>query len=281
MKNYYILDGKLLKERYITLAGLKRGFLYGDGVFETLHPENYHVFRWDDHWERLMKGLEVCGLEIKENSGRLKDRIETALKRYRLADAYVRVSVFRRATDSFDPGTERRTNVLVAMKKHHPYPEKFYRRGIRCAVSEKYCRNEKSPLVYIKSLNYLENLLARLDAGRNGCEESILLNTRGFLASASVSNLFFVKGKTIFTPSIDCGILSGITRKAVLEICKKQDIKVREGMFPPEKLRSADEVFLTNTLMGVMPVREVKGLFKTRKFLFVGMLRKELKKLTG
>jgi len=225
----------------------------------------------------MIKGLAVCGLEIKDKSGGLRDRIEFALKENKITDAYVRISVFRRATDSFDPRSEKRTTVLVLIKRHHSHPEILYKRGITCAISKKYCRNEKSPLVYIKSMNYLENLLARLEAKKQGCDEAILLNTQGFLASASVSNLFFVKGKTVFTPSVECGILSGITRKAVLEICAGYGINVKEGRFRPEDLETADEVFLTNTLMGVMPVREVKGFFKGRHFPCAGFLRNTLK----
>lgn len=280
MKNYYILDGRQAKETEITLTKLKRGFLYGDGVFETLHAVNYCFFRWDDHRERLMKGLEVCGLEMKENSERLRDGIEAILKKHRINDAYIRLSVFRRAPDSFDPKRERSSIVLVLMRKNHPYPKKFYKTGIGCAISKKCCRNEKSPLVYIKSLNYLENILARIEARNQGCEESILLNTQGFLTSASVANIFFVKGEKIFTPEIECGILAGITRKVVFEICKGQGIQIEQGRFLPEDLRTADEVFLTGTLMGVMPVREVKGIFRGRGFQFAKLLGIELGKVS-
>lgn len=279
-KNYYILDGKPAAEKEISLTKLKRGFLYGDGVFETLRAENYRLFRWDDHRERLLKGLDVCHLEIKGGSGRLKNRIEAALKKHKLADAYVRVSVWRRETDSFDPGDERRSNVLVLMKKHHPYPERFYKKGIGCVISKKHFKNEKSPLTHVKSFNYLENLLARIEAKKQGLEETILLNTQGFLASATVSNLFFAKGKTIFTPCVECGILPGITRKVVFEICGRHGIKIKEGRFLPEDLKGFDEVFLTNTLMGVMPVREVKGIFEGKQFPCSSFLRNELKNST-
>lgn len=281
LKNYYILNGKPAGEKAISLANLKRGFLYGDGVFETLHAEDYRLFRWGDHWERLMKGLEICGLEIEDKSERLRNRIELSLKKHRIADAYVRVSVFRKEPDSFDPGGERSSNVLVLMRKYHSCPEEFYRKGIRCVISRQYFRNEKSPLVYIKSLNYLENLLARIEARKQGCEESILLNTGGFLTSASVSNLFFAKGKTIFTPCVKCGILPGITRKIILEICARQGIKIKEGKFLPEDLKTADEVFLTNTLMGIMPVREVKGFFRGRRFIYSSMLRTQFEKISA
>jgi aminodeoxychorismate lyase len=280
MKRYYIFNGRQTAEKGISLSKLKRGFLYGDGIFETLHAVNYSLFRWDDHWERMQKGIGVCNLRVAGEGTVLKDMIENVLKKHRLVDAYVRVSVFRRETDSFDPKDERRSNVLIQMKKYHPYPEIFYKRGITCIVSRKYFRNEMSPLSNVKSFNYLENILARIEAKQQGYQDAIFLNTKGFLTSATVSNLFFVKKKRVFTPSIDCGVLPGITRKVVFEICKEQGIKIIEGMFLPEELKEADEVFLTNTLMGVMPVREVKGIFKSKHFPLTVFFRNELNKIS-
>lgn len=276
-KTYYYLNGRRMSEKEISFSVLKRGFLYGDGVFETLKAENYRIFRWDDHWERLQKGADVCGLEIEEESGKLKNRIETALKKNSLNEAYIRINVWRKETESFDPGDERRSKVLVLMKKHKSYPEKFFTEGIRCIISKTYFKNDKSPLTCIKSLNYLENILARSEAKKQGYNDNILLNTEGYLASASVSNLFFVKGKKIFTPSLSCGILPGITRKAVFDICGRYGIKTEEGKFRPGDLKKADEVFLTNTLMGVMPVREVKNIFTGKQFSCAVFLREELK----
>jgi len=276
-KKRYFLNGKTVGENDVFLSKIKRGFFYGDGVFETLKAENFRIFRWDDHWERLRKSADVCGLEIGGESGKLRCRIETALKKDGFGRAYIRISAWRRTTESFDPGDERRAEVLVLVKKHKPYPERFFTEGIRCIISKIYFRNEKSPLSRIKSLNYLENILARVEAKKYGHDDNILLNTAGYLASASVSNLFFVKGKKIFTPSLSCGILPGVTRKAVLEICGRYGIETEEGKFCPGDLKTADEIFLTNTLMGVMPVREVKNIFKGREFPCAGFLRKELK----
>jgi len=280
MKNYYYLNGRQVPEKEISFGALKRGFLYGDGVFETLKAEDYRIFRWDDHWERLQKGASVCNIEITEESGKLKSKIEAALKRHNLENAYVRINVMRKKTESFDPGDERRSDFLVLIKKHRPYPEKFYKEGIRCIISETYFKNEKSPLTRIKSFNYLENILARIEAKKQGYDDSILLNTAGYLASAPVSNLFLVKGRKIFTPSVDCGILPGITRKTVLEICVRHGIRAEEGKFVPGDLKRADEVFLTNTLMGVMPVREIKSIFKGTKFFYANFFGEELKNIS-
>ncbi|MBN1444845.1 MAG: aminotransferase class IV family protein [Candidatus Omnitrophica bacterium] len=276
-KNFYILNGREVSEKEIFLSILKRGFLHGDGVFETLKAENFRILRWGGHWERLRKGAGVCGIEIGEESVKLRKRIVTALKKNGLDRAYIRINAWRKATESFDPGDEQRAEILVLMKKYKPYPEKFYRDGIRCIISKTYFKNDKSPLTRIKSLNYLENILARTEAKKQGYDDSILLNTERYLASASVSNLFFVKGKKIFTPSVSCGILPGITRKDVLEICGRHGIKTEEGKFFQGDLKKADEVFLTNSLMGVMPVRAIKNIFTGKQFSCAVFLREELK----
>ncbi len=277
VKNYYCLNGRRISGEVISFGKLKRGFLYGDGVFETLRAEDYRIFRWDDHWKRLQKGADICGFEIAEEGENLRRKIETVLRKNGLDRAYIRISVWRKETESFDPGDESRSNVLALVKKHRAYPARFYREGIRCIVSKTYFKNEKSPLSCVKTFNYLESILARGEARKQGYDDNILLNTEGHLASATVSNLFFVKGKKIFTPSLDCGILPGITRKTVLEICARHGVNSEEGKFLPEDLESADEVFLTNTLMSIMPVREIRGVFRGKEFRLAGFLMKELK----
>ena len=278
-KNYYILDGKEVEEKEITLSHLKRGFFYGDGVFETLRAKGSRIFMWDEHIKRLKKGAGVCGMIFRsEDMKKIRRDIERHLKKEGIGDAYIRVNLWRAHPDSFDPAGEKKAHLLVVIRKYHPYPERFYKEGIRCIVSKNFFKNERSPLVYIKSLNYLENILARMEAKKNRFDDAILLNTAGYLASATVSNIFFVKDSIVCTPSIDCGVLPGTIRGLVLEMCKKNRIKLKEGKFTLKDLKGAEELFLTNTLMGVLPVREIKGIFKGRKFTFSIFFREEIEK---
>jgi branched-chain amino acid aminotransferase len=266
MKKIYLFDGRKITEKNIDIGKIQRGFLYGDGIFETLRAENYKIFRWENHWERMKKGAETISLHIKKTGKKLKEDTEKALKTAGIKNAYVRVNLYRAEPRSFDPAEEKKSHVLVMAKKYRSYPETFYKKGVKCIVSRNHFKNEFSPITYIKSLNYLENILSRLEAGQNGCDETILLNTSGYIAESSVSNIFMVKKRMIYTPSVDCGILQGITRKIIFEICEKQGIKYRQGKFTVEDLKTAEEIFLTNTIMGIMPVREIKGLFRTGKF---------------
>lgn len=276
----YSFNGKVLPGEKIHLNDFSRGFLYGDGLFETLRVRNYRIFRWEDHWSRMQNGARVCNLEIGREKEKVHEDIISLLQINRFEDAYVRINLWRKSTESFNPSDEKESYLLVIAKKYTPYPQEHYRCGIKCIISKNFFTNEKSPVTYIKSLNLIENVLARIEAKRNGYDDAILLNTQGKLAEAAVSNVFFVaKNGIVFTPSVECGILSGITRKIIFEICSTFKIKLKEGKFSTDRLMEADEVFLTNTLMGVMPVREIKGIFKGGKFSFTRLLGEEINKI--
>ncbi|MDD3725741.1 MAG: aminotransferase class IV [Candidatus Ratteibacteria bacterium] len=278
MKHLYILDGKKVKEKDIRIRQLMRGFLYGDGVFETMRAVNYKIYMWDEHIEKIRQGARVCRIDVSEDLENIKTSIERHIKKERAGDVYIRINLWRKMPEIFDPGTEKEPHILVIIKKHHPYPEIFYKEGIRCIVSKKYFKNEMSPVVCIKTLNYLENIFARTEARDNRCDDAILLNTSGYLTSATVSNIFFVKKGKVYTPSVDCGIRAGTIRELVIKIYHRSGIKVNEGRFSVRDLEDVDEVFLTNTLMGVLPVREIKGIFEGRSFRISSFLKKEVEK---
>jgi len=279
VKNLFLFDGKKVSEQQIGFEHIKRGFFYGDGIFETMRAVRYKIFMFDRHISRMTKGIAFCNMDIPNNWKNLQTDIKRLLEEERLEDAYIRVNAWRMGNDSFDPKEERKSHLLVLIKKYQPYNENFYRKGVSCVVSKKFFKNEKSPFASIKSFNYLESILARQEARTKGCDEAILLNTKGELAESTVSNLFFINKKTVYTPSLDCGILPGITREVIIEICRKKQIPIKEGRFMPERLKDVEEVFLTNTLMGILPVRTVKSLFEKSSFVFSSMLAEELDKI--
>jgi branched-subunit amino acid aminotransferase/4-amino-4-deoxychorismate lyase len=133
----------------------------------------------------------------------------------------------------------------------------MYKTGISCTLSKRFKKNEHSPLSQIKSLSFLENVFCRQQARLGGFEETIFSNTSGFLAEASVSNIFFVKKGVVFTPAVSCGIIPGIVRKIIFEISAESGIKIKEGKYSPSELKKSREVFITNTLIGVLPVTEI------------------------
>ncbi|MCM8768064.1 MAG: aminotransferase class IV [Candidatus Omnitrophica bacterium] len=274
-----LFNGEILSLEELSFPQLARGFMYGDGVFETLRARNYVLFRWADHWERLVKGLASCHISFDRSKASVAEEIVRLLTKYNLADAYVRVNVWRKQPEFFDPGSQQSGHLLVYARPFQPYPEENYHRGIRCLVSQRFVKNENSPLTAVKSLNMLENILARIEARQQGYDEALLTNTRHYLAEGTTANIFFIRDGGVYTPALECGALAGITRKIVLELCRKKNLPVREGTFSPGYLHSASEVFLTNTLMGIMPVREIRNVFHGQSFPFARMLSAELSQL--
>lgn len=257
-----IFNGKRIKGQNLKFKHLKRPFLYGDGIFETMVSINKKIFRFENHWERMENGSKICNLEIPK-----KDEIEKIImNNIGREKYYIRITLWRKKPETFSPENEKESSYLIIIRKFKGYPEKFYREGISCIISEKVRRNEKSQISKIKSINFIENIIMKFEAREKNVDDTIVLNTSDFISEGSVSNIFFLKKDKIYTPSINSGCLDGITRKVVIEICEKEGIEIKEGFFKKEFLKDCYEVFLTNTLMGIMPVREIKGFFKNNKF---------------
>lgn len=279
MKSEILLfNGKKIEDKDLNFNKLRRGFLYGDGVFETLLTRNLKIFRYEDHWERLKKGAKICNLEIPDKE-KIKELIEGELKKNKLSQSYIRINIWRKKPFYFNPENEKKTEYLIIIRKFKPYPNRFYKEGIKCMVSNKVKRNENSVLSKIKSFNYLENIILKIESKENNFEDAVVLNTDNYISCGSVSNIFFVKNKRIYTPSLECGCLEGITRKVIFEICKKEKIEIKEGFFKVDFLNDCEEVFLTNTLMGIMPIREIKGYFKSKNFEITTNLSEKYKKI--
>ena len=260
-----IFNGKKVDD--LEYEDLKRGFLYGDGIFETLISRNFKIFRFEQHWERLEKGANICDFEMPYKE-RLKKLVEDILIKYRLKNSYIRINLWRKKPQTFSPQKNRKTNSLVIIRKLKNYPIKFYREGMRCIISKRIRKNEKSLISQIKSFNYLENIILKIEAEKENFDDAIVLNNSGYICEGSVSNIFFVKSYKIYTPSIECGCLDGITRRILFEICKENGIEIKEGFFKLDFLKECEEVFLTNTLMEIMPVVEIKDYFRTKGFKF-------------
>lgn len=277
MSEIYLLNGQRKKTREINLSILKRGVLYGDGIFETLISKNYRIFKFDDHYIRLKEGCKICNMEVPEKDI-LEKWIRENLEKFRIKNGYIRINVWRKKGERIAV-EGRETNTLIIMKNYKPYPSIFYENGIKCMISKKILKNEKSISYKIKSFNFLENILGKIEAKENNCDDVIFLNTEGIIAEATVSNLFFIKNHQIYTPCLKCGILSGITRKIVIQICKKNKINIEEGKFSPEFLKDCDEIFMTNTLMGIMGVESIKEFFKKKKNEMTEFIKEEYKKI--
>lgn len=243
MKIY--LDGKFVEEKEARVSIFDPGFLYGQGAFETMRAYNKKIFRLDSHIERLLKALPLLEIKIGQGAEALKEAALGCIKENNLKDAYVRLTVWQGA----DKG-----HIAIFAKSYDFLQKEDYRKGFRAVISKTFRQNEFSPLSGIKSANYLPLLLAYRQAKAQGYDESLLLNTQGFLSEASRANIFFIKDNCLITPLLDCGCLPGITRDTVLSIAAKEKIRCLEAKVSPEELKKADEAFLTNSLIEVMPL---------------------------
>lgn len=257
MKNQAWINGKFVDTDNAKISIFDRGFMYGDGIFETMRSYARVVFKIDEHLDRLFRGLKTIGIKSPYTKPYLKEIIYEVLKMNGLKSAYVRLSVTRgegrfglEFKDIFNP------NVVLVVKEFGEYHERMY----QCGISAKIVpirQNERSPLSGIKSLNFLNNILARLEAKDSGYDDAILMNTEGYVAESVTANIFLVSGNRLITPSLNSGILCGITRDIVIKIAKNLRLAVREKSVTRRELFNADEVFLTNSLIEVLPVTKV------------------------
>ena len=236
------------------------GLLYGDGVFEGIRSYNGLIFKLSEHLDRLYESAKAIELAIPMTKEGLVDAIMRTLKANNLKDAYIRLVVTRGAGDlGLDPRKCKRPTIFIITDKIVLYPKEFYENGL-AVVIVKTRRNAKEALnPQIKSLNYLNNILAKIEAIKANVEESIMLNNDGYVAEGTGDNIFIVRKGVLSTPPEDIGVLKGITRLAVISLAGRESISVKEEMIKPEDLYGADECFLTGTAAEIVPVTKIDG----------------------
>jgi branched-chain amino acid aminotransferase len=249
------LNDRLVPASEAKISVFDHGFLYGDGIYETLRVYDGVVFMIDEHMKRLLRSASFIGLTLPKTPDEMKNSIYETLQANGHRDAYLRLTISRgEGPVGLDPELCPFPTYFVLSEPLKPYPKRYYDEGIRLSITSTR-RNLKEALnPQVKSLNFLNNILAKIEAKRAGADEALMLNREGYLAEGTVSNIFFVRDGTLCTPSIHCGILDGITRNVVLDLARRLDIKIHEGEFTPDDLLAAREVFITSTIMEVMAV---------------------------
>ncbi|MBF0542258.1 MAG: aminotransferase class IV [Nitrospirae bacterium] len=248
-------NDSIINEEHANVSIFDHGFLYGDGVFETLAAYNGVVFMLKDHIARLKRSAELISLRVPYGDDQIAKIVYDTLASNQLKEAYIRITITRGVGPiGLDIDLCEKPTFLVITRQSHPYPEELYERGMKVIVSDVKRNIVEAINPAIKSMNFLNNILAKTDAKKNHADEALMCNVRGHLTEGTVSNLFFSTDGILYTPSIDCGILEGITRNLVVDLARKNGIKVIEGQYFVEDLYQASEVFLTNTSMEVMPV---------------------------
>ncbi len=249
------INGKFIEKSEATISVFDHGLLYGDGVFEGIRAYGGEIFRCQEHIERLYDSARAIALDIPINQEEMIDAIRKTLNVNDLTNAYIRVVVTRGVgTLGLDPTKCDSPQIIIITDKIALYPPEFYEKGLE-VITVPTVRNHHNALSpKIKSLNYLNNILAKIEGLQAGVIEAIMLNDKGYVAECTGDNLFIVSDETLITPPPEAGILEGITRQVVMDLGRKCGFEVREENITRFDLYVADEVFLTGTAAELVPV---------------------------
>jgi branched-chain amino acid aminotransferase len=252
------INGKLFDKEDAKISVYDHGLLYGDGVFEGLRSYGGKVFRMREHLDRLWESAHSIWLTIPMTKDAMAAAVNDTLRANDIKDGYVRLVITRGVgTLGLDPNRCGQAQVIIITDHIAMYPPEVYEKGLEI-VSVSTIRNHPAALSpRIKSLNYLNNILAKIEGLKAGCVEALMLNIKGEIAECTGDNIFLVKDGTLLTPPYEAGILGGITRGAVMELAAAQKIEVREIPLTKHDVYVADECFLTGTAAEVVPVVKV------------------------
>lgn len=252
------LNSQFVREEDAHISILDHGFLYGDGVYETLRTYEGKFFMLDRHLARLRRSATAIGLHVPMSDSDWASILHEALQRNGLVDAWLRITISRgEGEPGLDPNLCKHPTLVVISRPFRPFQEALYHEGVRVALVSVRRNLPAAHPPRIKSLSFLNNILAKHEAMRSSAFDGLMLNADGDLTECTTSNIFLVKEGRLCTPSFDCGILGGITREVVLQLAQEYGMACEEGRYKPDEAFHADECFLTNTSMELMPVREI------------------------
>lgn len=259
-KKIIYLDGQYVAEEDAKISVFDHGVLYGDGVFEGIRAYNGRIFKCDEHVNRLFAAAKAIMLEIPMTKDEMKEVLLETCRRNNIKDGYIRLVITRGKGDlGLSPTNCIKPSVFCIAATIQLYKEELYTKGMPIITAAQ--RRNKATIVdpQIKSLNYLNNILAKIEANRAGAAEALMLNHDGIVAECTGDNIFIIKDNIIYTPPIHVGILDGITRRSVMEVASELGYQVIEKEFTLFNVYNADECFLTGTAAEAIPVASVDG----------------------
>ncbi len=256
------LNGEYVPAEEARVSVFDRGFLYGDGIYETLRVYGGRVFKLEEHLVRLERSAQLIRMDPPLSREAFAEAIDTCLKVNDLSDALVRIGVSR--GEASEPGLDPALvagppTVVIAPRSFEPYPEAMYEAGIRAAVVSVRRTPTEALNPAIKSTNFLNKILAKMEALGAGADEAIMLNTDGHIAEGTTTNIFWVAGYTLCTPPLEAGVLDGVTRSVTITLAEDLDYQVLEVLRGRSALEEAEEVFVTSTSYEIMPVTSIDG----------------------
>ncbi len=248
-------DGELIPVTEAKVSVFDHGLLYGDGVFEGIRIYNGKIFKEAEHIERIYESAKCIALEIPMTPEQMRVAMRQAMEANNIVDGYIRLLVTR-GVGLLGIAIQKAAcpSVIVIAASIELYPAEVYERGLNCITAGTLRNHPQTVSPRVKSLNYLNNILAKLEATNAGADEAILFNPNGYATEGTGDNLFIYKKGVLHTPPVSCGILDGITREIVMELATKRGIEVRESLLIRHDIYVADEVFLTGTAAEIVPV---------------------------
>ncbi len=247
------LNSKLIDENSATISISDRGFLFGDGVFETCHIHNQQILDFDLHLKRLKEGLNF--LEISAKIDDLLEKSHKLIKKNHLKNGILRITISRGVgSNGFLPNKNIKPTISIQTKPPFKIPSK----PIILGIATKSQLNSKSMISTHKTANSLNYILAKIEAQKNNFFDNILLNEQQYICETSSANIFWCKNQEIFTPSLDCGILNGTKRQRIIKICQQNNYRLNEGFFKLESLENCDEIFLTNSSFLILAISQIR-----------------------
>jgi branched-chain amino acid aminotransferase len=255
---WIFLNDRLVEKEQARISVFDHGFLYGDGVYETLRAYQGRIFLWDRHLARLRRSCNLIGLALPFHDDVWVSILTDLLVRNGLEDAGLRLTISRGEGElGIDPGLCARPTVVVMAKSFVPHPAGLREQGVRLQLVSVRRNPQAAQSPQIKSLSFLNNILAKQEAVQAGAYDALMLNMDGHITECTTSNVFFVAKQRLHTPSVACGILEGITREVVIELARDLGIGVEEGAYAMEDVLHADECFITNTSLEVIGVSQI------------------------
>jgi len=283
MMQVYI-DGKFFPKEKANISVYDHGFLYGDGVFEGIRIYNNNIFMLDEHINRLYDSAKAIGLKIPLSKTEIKDAVKQAHKINGLKDGYVRLIVTRGVGDlGIDPIKSPEPSIIIIVNKIALYPAERYEKGMEIITAS----TQRTPVSalnpQIKSMNYLNNILAKIEAMNAGANEALMLNSSGNVVECSGDNIFICRNDTLVTPPTSTGALDGITRGIVMKLAEQEGLKVKELIFSRYEVYTSDECFLSGTAAEIIPVVKVDGreIGNGKPGKITALLINKFKKFTG
>lgn len=252
------MNGAILKPEEATISIFDRGFLYGDSIYEVTRSYEGKILYLDEHIERFFNSAKILSLKIEYTHAEIKAEVEKTFKALNVPNAYLRFMITRGVGEiGLDISKVYKNNLVIIARAQKPNPETWYKDGVHFIITS-VVRNSKDSLdPMAKSGNYLNSILAYIEAKQKNAYDAIMLNKDGHVTEGTTNNIWMVKNNTIYTAPLTVGILKGITRDAVFEICQKNGLQIIEKVFKVDELYNADECFFTSSIREVVPITKI------------------------